>query len=140
MDATGETVLYQDGQVVVTNRRVRLGERSYALSDVRSVALIRPILKRSYGWIALIVGIILMIVGYVVWNGVLLSPMVGGVALILAGVVLLVAVRERYIVRFNEPSGGVVELPLADGTQADRVVSALSQSTQPSPRERAVGG
>lgn len=140
MDVTGEKVLYQNAQVVVTDRQVRLGERAYPLSDVGSVAVIRPILKRSYGMIALIVGVILTIVGYIVWNGVLLSPMVGGIALIVAGAVLLAVVRERYIVRFSPKEGGIVELPIADGAQANRVVRTLSASTQPAGRKRAVRG
>lgn len=140
MEPTGETTLYRSGDTIVTDRQVRLGEASYPLSDIQTVSIVRPILKRSYGVIALAVGVVLTIVGYVVWNGVLLSPMVGGIALIIAGLALLATVRERYMLRLNGAGGNIAELSVADGGEAQRLAAAIAERKAPPLLEREVGG
>src|SRR4029078_3099983 len=107
MEATNETTVYQSGAAVAPNRQVRVGERSYPLSSFRAVTVVPPVLKRSYGVIALVVGIVLLIVGYIVCNGVLLSTMIGVIALVIAGVAIMATAHERYMVRLHGASGDV---------------------------------
>ena len=63
MEATNETVLYRGGEATVTNRRVTIGGREYPLGSMRAVSVLRPVLRRSYGVVALAVGVLLTVVG-----------------------------------------------------------------------------
>lgn len=130
MEATHETVLYQGGNATVTNRRVTLDNREYPLSGMRAVSVLRPIVRRAYGVVALVLGVLLTIVGYIVWDGVLLSPMVGGLALIVAGLAIVATARERYTVRLHEQNGSVVTLDMPDGDQTRQVVDAINSALQ----------
>jgi hypothetical protein len=130
MEATNETTLYQSGATLVTNRQVRVGEHSFPLSSLRGVSVTPPVMKRSYGAVALAIGIVLLIVGYIVWNGVLLSPMVGGIALVIAGAAILATAHEHYLVRLHEASGGVTALKIADQAQAQHLATTLTQEIE----------
>lgn len=128
MEATNETVLYRGTNATVTNRRVQIGQREYPLSGVQNVSVIRPLVRRSYGLIALAVGVLLVVVGYIAWNGVLLSPMVGGIALILVGLAIYAIARENYTVRLHEVNGEVVALDLSGEQQAQEIAAAINSA------------
>lgn len=126
MQTTNDQVLYHAGGATVTSQHVTYGQQTVPLSSIQTVSIIPPVLKRWYGSVALAIGVVLLIVGYIVWNGVLLSPMIGGIALVIAGVAILFTARNRYAVRLNGASSNLATLELADETQAHELASAIN--------------
>jgi hypothetical protein len=128
MQATNEQVLYQQGAATVTNQQVSYKQQIVPLDSIQSVSIVPPVLKRWYGSVALAIGVVLLIVGYIVWNGVLLSPMIGGIALVIAGVAILLTAHNRYVVRLNGASSNLATLEIADEMQARELANAISMA------------
>ncbi|MBC8162436.1 MAG: hypothetical protein H7Z42_14595 [Roseiflexaceae bacterium] len=76
----------------------------YNLSDVKTVSLIRPVLNRGIGWGVAALGLVVLVLGYIVWQT-LLPPMIGGVSLLIAGLVIALAVKPNYTVRMARAAG-----------------------------------
>lgn len=128
----------------ITNGNVVANGQQYALANLATVSLIRPVLSRTIGWIVAVVGLIILVAGYLVW-GVLLTPIVAGAALLIAGLVVAFTVKESYTVRLNMKNGPPVLLQFADQAEAQRTVTAIGaaidQQRGPDehPLEREVG-
>jgi hypothetical protein len=118
------TTYYQDGDVAVSDTQLTLGSTTYDLSNIATVSLIRPILNRTIGWITAAVGLIIGVAGYLVW-GTFLSPMLGGLALLIAGLVVVATVRESYTVRMSPLAGQPVLIQFTNPVQAQKVVTAI---------------
>ena len=81
----------------------------YDLSDVQTVSLIRPVLNPGIGWGVAILGLIILVLGYVVW-GTLLPPMIGGISLLIAGLVVALVVKPSYTVRMARANGEATQI------------------------------
>ncbi|GEM_PF-4659145 len=125
MTVTSENVLHRHENILVTEDKVIAEDRTYNTSDIDAVALDPPILRRSYGIALLALGIVITIAGYLVWQGLLLTPLIGGIALIIAGIVLMVTVRTRYTIRMKHKDGQTAMLHLSDPTQAEHTANAI---------------
>lgn len=130
MQAANEHVLYRQDETTVTDRQVIHRQKTIDLNKIQSVSLIPPVLKRWYGSVALAIGVVLLIVGYIVWNGVLLSPMIGGIALVIIGVAILFTGRNYYLVRLSSVGRDAETLQVADETQAHAIASAISAAIE----------
>ncbi|HEU4326585.1 MAG TPA: DUF6232 family protein [Roseiflexaceae bacterium] len=126
MEATNERVIYRSGNTVVTDTRANVSGQSYDLSNVAGVSLVTPNIPRWLGGVLIAVGVILLIVGYIVWEGVFLTPMLGGGVLIIAGAAVYALVRERYTVTITDKDGGQQQVQFTDGRQAQQLVEAIS--------------
>ncbi|GAB4206560.1 MAG: hypothetical protein OHK0022_33730 [Roseiflexaceae bacterium] len=128
MEATNERVIYRSGSTVVTDTRANVSGQSYDLSNAAGVSLVRPNIPRWLGGVLITVGIILLIVGYIVWEGIFLTPMLGGSVLIIAGAAIYGLVRERYTVTITSNSGEQQQVQFTDGRQAAQLVEAISNA------------
>lgn len=127
MATAPDRVLYHEGDILVSQTHVRVADQTHRLDDVDSVSLLPPILRRSYGVVALVAGVLLAVLGYLVWAPLLLTPILAGAALALVGLVLTLVVRTRYTVRLHVRSGAVVPLYLEDRAQAQQIVAAITR-------------
>lgn len=84
-----------------------------------------PILRREYGYVAIGLGILLMIVGYLVWQGIFLTPMLGGTALVIVGAVLLWRVQTSYTLRLLRNDGEALLVQFADSRTALRALAQV---------------
>lgn len=125
MKPSSEPSLYQDGNDLITETRAVLAGQAFDLADISSVSLTPPVLRQEYGYISIGLGLLLALVGYLVW-GVFLTPMLVGVVLVIAGVALLTVVRQSYIVSLNRTNGQAATILFPDRARAERVVAALS--------------
>lgn len=123
-----ESEIYRNGADVITPRRAVIGGQSFELEGIETVSLTNPVLNRAYGFVAIGLGIILATVGYFVWDGVLLTPTLGGMSLIIIGVVLAFAVRPNYTVRLNRSDGTLTKLRFPNRAQAEQVLQAVRQA------------
>lgn len=126
---------------VVNGSQVMVAGSNYSLDDLSSVSLIRPILTRSLGWGVAVLGLVIGVLGYIVW-GTFLTPMLAGVVLLIAGLVVAMTVREHYTVRINHNSGEPVLLKFQSAAEAQRTVTEIGNAiarhrstTQPLERE-----
>lgn len=127
-ETPAESEIYRNGADVITPRRAVIGGQSFDLDGIETVSLTNPILNRTYGFVAIGLGIILAVVGYFVWDAVLLTPTLGGLALIVVGFVLAFTVRPRYTVRLNRSDGTLTRLQLPTRQQAEQVLQAVRQA------------
>lgn len=125
LETQNDAVIYRDGADVITADHAEIGGQSYDLREIETVSLTNPVLNRAYGFVAIGLGIILAVIGYFVWGGILLTPTLGGLALIIVGVVLAFAVRPNYTVRLNRSNGATTALRFPTRAQAEQVLQAV---------------
>ena len=125
--ASEGTVLYQRGDDVVTPTQAMLHGQIFDLAAIKSAALVRPVLRRSYGLWAIIIGLGITVIGFIIWRS-LLTPVIAGPILLVVGLVLYFVVREQYMVVLGRQSGDAVTIPYTDQAQAQQVVGALRQA------------
>lgn len=127
-ETPAESEIYRNGADVITARRAVIGGQSFDLEDIETVSLTNPVLNRTYGFVAIGVGIIIATLGYFVWEAVFLTPMLGGLSLIVVGVVLAFAVRPHYTVRLNRSDGTLTRLQFPNRAQAEQVLQAVRKA------------
>ncbi len=123
---TNTQAVYRDGNDLITDTHATLQGQTFDMNDIQSVSVVAPVMRRVYGYAAIGIGLLLLIVGYLVW-GTFLTPMLVGAVLIVVGICIALIVREAYTVRVNAHNGHVTAIPFAKRTQSDQVVAALSK-------------
>jgi hypothetical protein len=88
-------------------------------------------LRREYGYVAIGLGLLLAVIGYIVWQGVFLTPMLGGITLIVVGAVLLWKVQTAYTVRLLRKDGQHTLLQFPDMNTARRALQQLQGALRP---------
>lgn len=116
--------VYNDRSTTVSDGAVMVNGQRYNIADVATVSMIRPILSKTLGWGVAVLGLIILVAGYIIWRT-LLTPVVAGAAILIAGVVIALVVRESYTVRMTMKSGSPVMLQFANPTEAQHTVTAI---------------
>lgn len=129
MESANNTVLYHSGNDRVTSTQATVGGKTYDLADIDTVSLVAPVLRREYGYGLAVVGLILLIAGYLVW-GVFLTPMLVGGVLIIAGLAIALAVQKSYTVHMTHRDKHVTTLQFPQRSQAEQFVRALNQAVK----------
>ena len=115
---------------VLSERTIQVGNETFDYADFSTVSFIRPILSPLIGWVVAVIGLIILVAGYIVWH-VFLTPMLAGAVLLIAGIIVALMVRETYTVRLNRRTGEPLLLQFKDAATAQRTVTrigaALSQ-------------
>lgn len=133
----GRSATIMNGAVMVNGQR-------YNVADLATVSLVRPVLSRTLGWAVAVLGLIIGVAGYLIW-GILLTPIVAGAALLIAGLVVAFTVRESYTVRLNMKNGAPVLLQFADPIEAQHTTTAIGaaidqqRTADERPLEREIG-
>ena len=99
----------------------------YDLSDIKTVSLIRPVLNRGIGWGVAIAGLIILVLGYVVW-GTFLPPLLGGICLIIAGLVVAFIVKPSYTVRMARVQGEAVQISFPTEQSASDALTQIDKA------------
>lgn len=128
IDSGQERVLYRDGNDLITETRAVVGGRSIELADIDTVSLIKPVMNPSWGWALAGVGALLAVIGYIVWDGLILTPVFAGLALIVIGLVVAFMVRPSYTVRITDASGTVTPISIAKAKPAADIANTLAQA------------
>jgi hypothetical protein len=113
------------------NQKITVEGQSVDLHNVQQVSLQPPILRREYGYVAIGLGLLLAVIGYIVWQGVFLTPMLGGITLIVVGAVLLWKVQTAYTVRLLRKDGQHTLLQFPDMNTARRALQQLQGALRP---------
>lgn len=127
-----------------STNHISVSGTDYDLSDVQTVSLIRPVLNRGIGWGVAIAGLIILVLGYVVW-GTLLPPMIGGISLLIAGLVVALVVKPSYTVRMARANGEATQISFptqaSAGDALAQIDKALGQrrAADAAPLERELG-
>ena len=105
-----EIVYFQEGGVSVTNTRVVLGTKVYAIANVSSVSAIKkPTIVRAIGILVAIIALVAIVL--VVMSslgssaGINVGGVIIGIILLVVGVVFAVTAKDKYIVRIASNSG-----------------------------------
>ena len=77
---------------------------------------------------AIVVTALLAVVGYIVWDGVLLTPVFAGLVLIVVGVVVALMVRPSYTVRITDTAGTVTPISFAKAKAAANIANTLTRA------------
>jgi hypothetical protein len=142
--ATDE-ILYTDGQdVVVTLSTLQVKDRFYRLKAIKKhgLAILQPV--RFPGLVVFIVGVVLSIMGMAnafnlqlsdSWTVITGSPITAndlaqwiGVLLAMGGLMLTIALRERYAVKLDTSDGEQLAVVSTKREQIMEIVSALNRA------------
>ena len=127
MDTAQNTVLYQNGDDRITTSQATIGGKTYDLTDINSVSLVRPVLRPEYGYVLAVAGLVLLIAGYLVW-GVFLTPMLAGGILLIAGIAMALTTKKSYTVHLNHRNQQATTLQFPARAEAEQFVRALNQA------------
>jgi len=128
-----EIVYYKEGGVSVTNTRVIVGTKVYAMANVSSVsATKKPTTVRKIGIliaiIALIAIVLVVMSSLVDSTGINVGGIVIGVILLLVGVVFVVTAKDKYIVRIASNSGEVDILSSKNAVRIRGIFNAVNKA------------
>jgi len=141
---TTEEIFYTDGQdVVVTLSTLQVKDRFYRLKAIKQhgVAILQPV--RLPGLIVFIAGVVLSIMGLAnaftetvpaSWSpiGTPLSfnvvAMWFGVLMAMGGLMLTIALRERYAIKIDTPEGEKLAVVSTEREEIMEIVSALNRA------------
>ncbi|KPV50405.1 hypothetical protein SE17_27140 [Kouleothrix aurantiaca] len=129
MEPAKHKILYENGSDRVTSSQAIIGGKTYELSDIDTVSVVAPVLRREYGYGLAIVGLVLLVAGYLVW-GTFLTPMFVGVVLIIAGLAIALVVRKSYTVHLNHRDKQTTTIHFPRRAQAEQLVHALTQANK----------
>lgn len=119
---TEEKTYLNQGNVVVTNTRVVIGGKTYAMTNVTSVSMAKQSSSILPPVIAITVGVIIAaIVGGTFGN-------IIAVASIIGGLVLLFTRKPNYVVKIGSASGESDALISNDQDYVQKIVNALNQA------------
>lgn len=127
MEPVDQTVFYQSGGDRVTRSHAVVGGKTYNMDDIDTVSVVAPVLRREYGYGLAITGLVLLVVGYLVW-GVFLTPTLVGAVLLVAGLAIAFAVQKNYTVHLNQRGKQLTTVQFPERAQAERFVQALTQA------------
>lgn len=129
MESANNTILYRNGSDRVTSTQATIGGKTYDLADIDTVSLVAPVLRREYGYGLAVLGLILLVAGYIVW-GVFLTPMLVGGVLIIAGIAIALTVQKSYTLHLTHRDKHVTTLQFPERSQAEQLVRALNQAAK----------
>lgn len=127
MNATNSSVLYDHGNDRITSTQAIVNGTTYNLSDITTASIVAPVLRREYGYVLVAIGILLLVVGYLVW-GAFLTPMLAGAVLLIAGIAIAITVRKNYTVLLRHRDTQLTKLQFAERVQAEKFMQALNQA------------
>jgi len=113
-----EKIFYQDNNVIVTQSRFISGGKTYAMSNISSVALFKKTKSRLFQILLIIVGVVLLFgdnKGY-------------GIALAAIGGIALYLTKDDYIVRITSNAGEADGLISKDQKYIQKVVNAVNSA------------
>lgn len=129
VDASKETIYYQDTSVTVSNKRAILGGNTYPVRNITSVSMgnVAPG-GTALIMILIIAGLILAFVGFGLAQFGSYLILGVGIALIVAGLAIMVINRPSYAVRIGSASGETNALVSKEKAYIQAVVDALNRA------------
>lgn len=127
METTNSSVLYDHGRERITSTQMTVNGTTYNLADIATASIIAPTLRREYGYVLAAIGIVLLVVGYLVW-GAFLTPMLAGAALLIVGIAIAVTVHKSYTVLLKHRDAQLTKVQFAERAQAEQYLRALNQA------------
>jgi uncharacterized membrane protein YdbT with pleckstrin-like domain len=124
-----ETGVYDGKNVRITDGSIETNGQSIPLSDVAAVTVAHRWINPTVGYVALAVGVALALIGYLVW-GTLLTPVIAGLILAVAGIVLINLARTGDVVRLTTSDGSRTEVPVGNRAEARRVAEMIVTKTR----------
>ena len=124
--ATSETPLLELGDVRVTNTKVTIGSTSYFLANITSVKLVEDNKIRTYGILAAVIGVIIVVMGIAARDSIL------GVAGVVAVAVGVVMYRLGVVWELNLTTGAAERQALRSRDKASvvRVLAAINVAVE----------
>jgi hypothetical protein len=127
MNSAHNSVLYDHGSNRITSTQAIVDGKTYNLSDIATASILAPVLRREYGYVLAAIGMVLLVVGYLVW-GAFLTPMLAGAVLLIAGIAIAIVVRKSYIVLLKHRNAQLTKLQFPERAQAEQFMQALNQA------------
>jgi|SRR5688572_6008533 len=126
MNEVSETILLDEGEVIITNQRAVIGSASHALSDIISVRMTKDSSVIGCFAAALLGGAIL--IGFFSFVSTQYSREIFLGALVLAGAAIIVAllVPPNYILQIKSRSGRMYTLKSVDVDYLRRIMDAMA--------------
>jgi len=123
-----ENTYFESGGVTVTSTRAILGGKTYAMTNITSVAMDKTGAKIVPGLILLILGILISGCGLVVEGTSRVLGLFIGIAALIVGILALIAAKPSYIVRIGSSSGEANALSSRNQEHIQAIVGAMNQA------------
>ena len=128
MNAFYETTILQEGLVKVTNRRLLVGTATYAMSDIKSIRVIK---RERISWPVWLVaaGLFLILWAVIDQTGYFGPFFTLGVMLIALGLALFLTARASYVIQIRNTAGKKNDIfGSTDLALIQRIVSAVDRA------------
>jgi len=122
-DTLGEQIIFEEGNVKITNLRAIIGSKTYAMSNVTSVGLGRQNPSRFFPVTLIVVGGLYALFGQNGW-----SSLVGGGLIVVWGFLVLRSAKPTFIVKIGSASGEMKALSSQDKAHMRRIVDAVNEA------------
>lgn len=117
-----EKVYLKQGDVTVTNTRVVISGKTYAMTNITSVTMGKQSASILPPFIAITVGVIIAaIVGGTIGNLIAVASIIGGI-------VLFITRKPNYVVRIGSASGEADALESQDQDNVQKIVNAVNEA------------
>lgn len=129
MSAFYERTTMQEGLVKVTNRRLLVGTAIYAMSDIKSIRVIK---RERISWPVWLVaaGLFFVLWAFVDQTGYFGPFFTLGVLLIILGLALLLTARASYVIQIRNRRGKTDDIfGSTDLALIERIVTAINQAS-----------
>ena len=129
MNALYETTILQEGLVKVTNRRLLVGTATYAMSDIKSIRVIK---RERISWPVWLVavGLFFMLWAVADQTGYFGPFFTLGIMLIVLGLALLLTARASYVIQIITTAGKKNDIfGSTDLALIQRIVGAVDRAT-----------
>ncbi len=125
--ATQEALFFQDENVIVTNARVVIDAKTYAMANITSVVMGEARANRSPGTIIFLVGMLIAVVGTQV-GSIGLVLVFFGILILLLGIVAAIRAKPKYVVIIESASGETNALVSTNRTWIQKIVNAINEA------------
>lgn len=125
--APQETVYLNTSDVLITHSRAVIQNKTYAMSNITSVAMLTKPPNKEAHFLLLATGAIILVIGLSGGNGSILCTGIGAL-FVLLGILMLISARTQYIVRIGSASGESNALTSIRQETVQHIVDAMNEA------------
>ena len=124
---TEEKVIYEQGDIKITNIRAIFGDKTYTISNITSVAKMEKTTPFSFLPVSIIVfGIAFMTISF--FNDVNWAIMILGVFMVIGGYFVAMLLRTEYFVQIGSAAGETEAYTSKNIAEIEKIVQAVNQA------------
>lgn len=125
-DTPNEQVVFEEGEVKITNRRAVIGSKTYAMSNITSVSMGKQEASGCVPFGLMVISVPFLLVGFA--NGPERLWVIVGIVALGLGVLIFRGNKPTFVVQIGSSSGEMKALTSPDRARIERIVTAMNDA------------